>query len=189
MDLLDSAEPPRTTSRGAGLVAVALGLLAVAQAYAVQVPDLPSGIELAALDTGYTAGALGTEDLLVFQLSSTGREVTVEGVGEDVPGLQLLDVTALGEATGGRQVGAGPDPFPEIELPEGVLVLALRYRATECLGAGDARTTVPVRIAAGRARGTVLVPLRGYPDEAPDGTQLPDLSWSQQLARGVCGSS
>jgi hypothetical protein len=105
-----------------------------------------------------------------------------------VPGLQLVDVTAAGEPTGFRAVGAGPTALPEFELaPTAAVVLQLRFRDTDCSSVPADLRPVSIDVRAGSGTGTVQVPLPQLPDDGAFADVDDQVPWQQVLIRDLCG--
>jgi hypothetical protein len=190
MDVVGSPDP-RPLDRRVGVVAVALVLLGGGQAAAVRaVGDLPGDVALAALENGYSYGTTDRLATLGFQLVNSGdRAVRVVDVGRSLPGLELVDVVAGGSSLAGEVLGAGSDPLPEFPLATGdVVELTLVYDVADCAEVPTTRAPLPVEVQAGRARGTVLVPLPTSVAADPDAPPGAMDEWQQVLVRDVCTS-
>lgn len=170
-------------------VGVALAALAAAQAVAaVRLPVPLDEVDLAVTKENYGFLTDGREMTVSFQLRNDGsRPVLVTDVGQDLPGLDRVDVVASGEPFEFRARGAGPEPLPAFALaPEAIVVVALTYRLQACTAVpGDPRP-VPVRVRDGRARGAVPVPLPQLPDDGAQAGAEDVVEWQSVLVRELC---
>ena len=170
---------------GGALLAVGAG-----QAAAVALGGpLPDDVELTALPNGYSYATRDSDVLIGFQLQNTGaREVRLESLGADLPGLRLVDVVVAGDPVDYRAVGEGPDPLPAFDLrADAVAEITLVYRLEACAGVPEDRRPMPVVVRAGRADGTLLVPLPTAPSDEEDAGPDDEEQWQQVLVRDLCG--
>lgn len=188
MDLLET--PPATREPGPLAVVVGLAALGVAQALALtgQLP-LPDGVALDVPLEGYAFATENDPAVVTFQLRNAGsRLVRVTGVGAEVPGLQLVDVSAAGEPTGFRSLGAGPTALPEFELaPGAVVVLHLSLRAVSCAQVPADQRPVSVDVRTGPRAGSVQVPLPSLPDDGALAGPDDQTPWQRVVVRDLCG--
>jgi hypothetical protein len=187
---VDLIETPSTTREpGPLVVALALAALGIGQAVALtrDLP-LPAEVMLTVPLEGYAFTTESDTAVVGFQLRNDGvRELRVGEVGAAVPGLQLVDVTAAGEATGFRSVGDGSTALPEFVLaPDGTVVVQLRFRAEDCSSVPADLRPVSVEVRASRGLGTLQVALPPLPDDGALARPDDQLPWQQVLIRDLC---
>lgn len=188
MDLLET--PPAARAPLPLAVAVALAGLGVAQALALTSEfPLPDDVALDVPLEGYAFATESDPAVVTFQLRNAGsRLVRVTGVGAEVPGLQLVDVSAAGEPTGFRAVGAGPAALPDFDLaPGAVVVLHLSLRGLSCEEVPADLRPVSVDLRTGRRVGSVQVPLPSLPDDGALADPDDETPWQRVLVRDLCG--
>ena len=171
-------------------MAAGLLLLAVAQVVVVSRTSPPlQGAVLTVPKEAFGFGLDQRDVTVTFQLrNDSDRPLRVAGVGEPLPGLELVDVVASGSPLGFRESGRGPGPLEEFELePEAVALLALTYRLAGCGQVPAGPQPVPVDTRDGRARGTVRVPLPQLPSDAASAGPEDVTEWQQVLVRELCG--
>lgn len=171
------------------VVGLCLAALAAAQtAAALRLPLPLEGVELRSTKENYAFTADGRVLTVSFQLRNEGREpVRVIGIGEDLPGLELVDVVAAGEPLGFRSRGAGDDDLPPFRVTPGTaVVVAMTYQLVACASVPETPRPVPVAVRDGRSRGTVRAALPQLPDDTA-GAGTDDLAeWQSVLVRELC---
>ena len=170
---------------GAALLAVGAG-----QAAAVLLGGpLPGDVGLTALPNGYSYATRDSDVLIGFQMQNTGaRELELLGLGADLPGLRLVDVVGAGDPFDYRSVGEGADPLPPFVLrKDAVVEITLVYRLEACSAVPDDRRPMPVTVRAGRADGTLQVPLPTAPADDEDAGPDDEDQWQNVLVRDLCG--
>lgn len=191
MDLLEtSARAREPGTLAVPVVLVTLVALGVAQAAVVtRGLPLPDDVTLTVPLEGYALVTESGTAVVGFQLRNDGsRSLRVTGVDAVVPGLQLADVTAAGEPTGFRAVGAGPAALPEFDLsPGGAVVLQLRFRDPDCASVPADLRPVSIDVRAGSGAGTLQVPLPTLPDDGAFADADDQVPWQQVLIRDLCG--
>lgn len=192
MDVLDTedARPRRRLRRSPPLaVAAALVLLAAGQTAALlRAQDLPAGASLAVLPNGYSYATDGDRALVGFQVRNDGdRDLQVLAVGAELPGLELLDVTASGAPFRFEVAGAGNAPLPAFDLPAGTVIeVYLVYRVRRCGEVPQDVRPLGVTVRAGRGQGVLRVPLPGAPAEDVDAGPDDEDPWQRVLVRDLC---
>lgn len=192
MEVLDSrdARPRRRVRWSAPLVVAALLLtLAAAQAAALLWPrGLPADAAVEALPNGFSYATDGDTAVVGFQLrNSGGRDLRVLSIAADVPGLELVDVTASGEPFRFETVGAGTVVLPAFDLPATTVIeVNLRYLVRRCgeVPADDLPLLIAARAELGE--GLLAVPLPGLPSEAVDAAPDDEDPWQRVLVRDLC---
>ena len=170
---------------GTALLAVGAG-----QAAAVLLGGpLPDDAELTALPNGYSYATRGSDVLIGFQMKNTGaRDLRLLDLGADLPGLRLVDVVGAGDPFDYRAIGEGADPLPPFDLrTDAVVEITLVYRLEACSSVPDDRRPMPVAVRAGRADGTLQVPLPTAPADDEDAGPDDEDEWQQVLVRDLCG--
>lgn len=177
--------------RAATALLTALGLLATAQVLVLtREPRLPDDVRLVALKEGFGDRTDGPVAVVGFQLRNEGRDVEVLAAGRDGPGLELVDVWASGEPVGFRAAGQGAELLPRFALPsDGVVVLTLAYRVTDCTAVPRSAFPVTLRVRAAGAQDVLEVPLPTYPAEREGAGPGEDEQWQTALVRDLCGDA
>lgn len=179
----------RSVSR-ASFVASALALLAVAQGVAAL--QVPRPLQAAALSVPKEAFGFAIEQrevTVTFQLRNDGDgTVVVTGVGESLPGLELVDVVATGTPLDFRESGRGAGPLEPFDLqPEAVALMVVTYRLVACNAVPAQPQPVPVGIRSGRATGQVRVGLPQLPSDAASAADTDVVEWQRVMVRDLCG--
>ena len=185
MDLLESSR--RRVGAPAG-VAAALVLLAAGQAAALAPRPLPEDVRLSALPNGYSYTTDGKQASIGFQLTNAGsRPLRVESLGDDLPGLSLVDVSVSGEPFDFDVAGDGEQPLPSFELEAGTVVeVRLVYRLRACSAVPRDTRPMPAEVRQGRRTGTVPVELPRAPSSDPDAAPEDEDEWQVVLVRDLC---